>query len=593
MAELRNDIRLQGFPLRSSADLHKLLGEGERGANGRQATDQRLGELLVEEGLLTPEQLHAALAIQQRQRSRHLGQILVEQGWVTQEAVALCLARKLGIPTVRLAGFEMPSHLLSLVPADLAVQYNLVPLGEVGGKLVVAMDNPFNREAVEALRFSTRMPVEVVMAASRDIQHLLQRFYSKLEEDEAMEALQLDPVGTPEPESIHLMEQEAQRKPIVRLLNAILVQGISRGASDINIRPERDRVNVYYRIDGKLHFARSLHKSLLPALVSRVKITAQMDIAERRLPQDGHARLVWGRKSVDLRISVVPTVKGESVVIRVLDREAGLRPLDRLGLRKEELAEVRRLMAKPHGLFLVTGPTGSGKSTTLYALLNELRRRDPHILTVEDPVEYDMEGIEQVQISPAKGLGFAQVLRHFLRHDPDVIMVGEIRDEETAEIANKAALTGHLVLSTLHTNDAVSTVARLLDMGIEPYLLASTLLGVMAQRLVRLNCVHCLEREEVDPAIRRELGLGPDEVFYKGRGCELCGKIGYQGRTTVCELLSVGPELSQLIAEGAPKHRLLEAAREQGMVSLAENAVALARAGRTSVEEIYSVLSDL
>ncbi len=591
MARPQRDPRLQGFPLRSSADLHQLLG---RGAPPQAPSDRRLGELLVEEGLLSPQQLEAALALQRRQRRRHLGQILVEQGWVSQEAVALCLARKLGIPTVRLTGFEMPSHLLSLVPADLAVQYSLVPLGEVGGKLVVAMDNPFNREAVEALRFSTRQPVEVVMASTRDIQHLLQKFYSKLEEDEAMEALQLDPVGTPvEQESLHLMEQEAQRKPIVRLLNAILVQGVSRGASDINIRPERDRVNVYYRIDGKLHFARALHKSLLPALVSRVKITAQMDIAERRLPQDGHARLVWGRKSVDLRISVVPTVKGESVVIRVLDREAGLRPLDRLGLREEELAEIRRLMAKPHGLFLVTGPTGSGKSTTLYALLNELRRRDPHILTVEDPVEYDMEGIEQVQISPAKGLGFAQVLRHFLRHDPDVIMVGEIRDEETAEIANKAALTGHLVLSTLHTNDAVSTVSRLLDMGIEPYLLASTLLGVMAQRLVRLNCVHCLEREEVDPAIRRELGLGPEEAFYRGRGCELCGKIGYQGRTTVCELLTVGPELSQLIAEGAPKHRLLEAAREQGMVSLAENAVALARSGRTSVEEIYSVLSDL
>lgn len=567
------------------AELQALLKETHR------APEQRLGEILLEERLISREQLTEALIRQKHSKGKHLGQILIEMQLVTQKEVNAGLARKLGIPLVNLQGFELPAHMLSRVPADLAIQYNVVPLGEMDGKLIVAMENPLDQTVINGLRFNTNANIETVMAPGKDIRYLLQKFYSKLEESEAIEDLQLDPVaGTADAsDSVYAIEQEAQRKPIVRLVNAILVQGVTRGASDINIRPEKDRVNVYYRIDGQIHYARTMSRSLLPALVSRIKITAQMDIAERRLPQDGHARLAWGNKTIDLRISVVPTVKGESVVIRILDKEAGLRPLETLGLQEREYSLIRRLIARPHGLFLVTGPTGSGKSTTLYAILNEVKKRDVHLLTVEDPVEYDMDGVEQVQISVVKGYTFAQALRQFLRHDPDVIMVGEIRDTETAQIANKAALTGHLVFSTLHTNDAASTVTRLTDMGIENYLLSSTLLGVMAQRLIRVNCRQCLAEEEVEPYIRQALNLKPGDKFYRGKGCDACNQTGYRGRMTVCELLAVTPEISQLINEGAPTQRIHQAAVAGGMTPLGENALALARAGKTSVEEVFGV----
>ena len=575
---------MKSFSVNSLHDLKAVLEAH------RHIPDLRLGEILIEEDLLSGLQLKEALQTQKRRGGVHLGQILIELGWVTRDQINVALARKLGIPFVRLNGYDVASHMLSRLPADIALQYNVVPLGEIDGKLVVAMENPLDHAIVNALRFNTNTPVESVMAAGADIGQLLHKYYSKYDESEALEDLKLDPVASiHEGESTQIIEQEAQRKPIVRLLNAILVQGVTRGASDINIRPARDRVNVYYRVDGKLQLARTLHRSLLPALVSRVKITGQMDIAERRLPQDGHARMKWGNRSIDLRISVVPTVNGESVVIRILDKETGLRSLMQLGLPAKEYETILQLISRPHGLFLVTGPTGSGKSTTLYALLNEVKKRNVHILTVEDPVEYDMEGIEQVQISVIKGYTFAEALRHFLRHDPDVIMVGEVRDQETAQIANKAALTGHLVFSTLHTNDAASTVTRLTDMGIEPYLLSSTLLGVMAQRLVRVNCQQCLRPEPIDAVVRRSLGLSDEEVFYRGTGCDVCNKTGYRGRTTVCELLLITPEITALINSGASTQHIHQAALASGMMPLTQSALALARQGRTSLEEVFSV----
>ena len=578
----------KNYVVNSVDDLKGVLDETHR------LPDLRLGEIFVEEKLVSREQLNEALVRQKHSKGKHLGQILVDMQLVTQAEVNIALAKKLGIPLVNLKGFDLPSQMLSRLPADLAIQYNVVPLGEMNGKLIVAMENPLDQTVVNALRFNTNASIEAVMAPGVDIRALLQKFYSKLEESEAIEDLQLDPVGSsPETsDSLYAMEQEAQRKPIVRLVNAILLQGVTKGASDINIRPEKDRVNVFYRIDGRLHYSRTMSRSLLPALVSRIKITGQMDISERRLPQDGHARLAWGTKTIDLRISVVPTVKGESVVIRILDKDAGMRPLDTLGLQEREFTLIKRLLARPHGLFLVTGPTGSGKSTTLYAILNEVRKRDVHLLTVEDPVEYDMDGVEQVQISVVKGYTFAQALRQFLRHDPDVIMVGEIRDEETAHIANKAALTGHLVFSTLHTNDAASTVTRLVDMGLESYLLSSTLLGVMAQRLVRVNCPKCLAEEEVEPYIRKSLDLKPDEVFYRGKGCDACNQTGYRGRMTVCELLVVTPEISQLINDGGSTQQIQQAAVASGMAKLGDNALALARTGKTSIEEIFAVQLD-
>ncbi|MCW8928131.1 MAG: GspE/PulE family protein, partial [Gammaproteobacteria bacterium] len=379
------------------------------------------------------------------------------------------------------------------------------------------------------------------------------------------------------------------KKPIVRLVNALITQGIQHHASDIHIRPGKERVTIYYRIDGKLRFSRSLSRALLPAIVSRIKITGRMDIAERRLPQDGHSRVLTEGNTVDLRISIMPTINGESVVIRILDKRIGLKPLDDLGLGLEETKKIRQLIGRSYGMLLVTGPTGSGKSTTLYAVLEAIRERNPHIITVEDPVEYDMEGIEQIQIASGMGYTFAEALRHILRHDPDVIMVGEIRDLETARIANKAALTGHLMLSTLHTNDAASTVTRLIDMGVEPYLLSSTLLGVMAQRLVRLNCPLCLTEEPVNDEARELLGLTENETFYYGKGCTSCNNTGYHGRSMVCELLVISPRLSSLINRGANSQEIKQAALQEGMKSLTLNALELARQKRTSIEEVLSV----
>ncbi len=553
--------------------------------------DRKLGEMLLETGHIQPAQLELALGQQQRDPRKHLGEILVELGHATPAQVNAVLASKLGIPSVRLGDYIIPPDVLDLLPRELALQYGVLPLAELGQHLVVAMENPFDWQTMEMLRFNTNHIIEAVVISRAELERILGRYHREQEEEElkgASAELELQ-TGPYQDEVATALAQEAQRRPTVRLVNAIISQGIARGASDINIRPERGRVAIYYRIDGHERFSRALHRSLLAPIVSRLKILGRMDIAERRLPQDGHARVVRDGNPVDLRLSIIPTVSGESVVIRVLDRRAGLRKAEELGLGPWEYETLTALLSHNQGILLVTGPTGSGKSTTLYALLNEVQRREAHIITVEDPVEYDMEGIEQIQIAPATGYTFAEALRHILRHDPDVIMVGEIRDFETAQIANRAALTGHLVMSTLHTNDAASTVTRLLDMGIEPYLLGSTLLGVMAQRLIRVNCPHCIAEDLPDPRVRKILQLGKEEVFYRGRGCEECEGSGYHGRVAVTELLEVTPRIASLINNGASATAIQEEARRQGMTPLNEHAVALARTGKTSLEEVTAI----
>lgn len=577
---------MKNYVVRGIEDLHVLLGRY------RNLPDVYLGEMLLYSKLISAEQLADALQRQKSKAGKHLGQILIEMGLVTPEQVNVALAQKLGIPYVRIQDFAVNADVLAKIPADVVTQHNVLPMGEVNGKLVVAVENPFNYAVLEALRFNSKLPVEVVMAPAQEITVSLNRYYSQFDENEALEDLDIDvvPEGNgKEPASAHMIEAQAQKKPIVRLLNAIILQAVTRGASDINIRPEKDRVNVYYRIDGKMQFTRTLSRSLLPALVSRVKIIGQMDIAERRFPQDGHARINRGGRNIDLRISIIPTVTGESVVIRVLDKNIGLKPMEQLGFNDRDLTLLKGFLARPQGMILVTGPTGSGKSTTMYALLNEVKKRNPHILTVEDPVEYDMDGVEQVQIALAKNYTFAEALRHFLRHDPDVIMVGEIRDEETGRIANKAALTGHLVLSTLHTNDAVGTITRLIDMGIESYLLSSTLMCVVAQRLIRVNCTRCMVEEEVSDVVRDLLQIGPAEKFKRGEGCYACNYTGFKGRTTVCEFLHVTPRISECINRGANYQEILNVALQEGMIRLTENAMILARAGKTSVDEVMSV----
>ncbi len=557
---------------------------------------QHLGEILTRTRKLGQRKLEEALEQQKHQPGRHLGDILVEMDAVSADEVKAALAQKLGIPSVRLSGFDIEPGVLDLIPADLALSHSLLPLAEINGRLIVAMENPLDWEVLEQLRFNTGYSIDAVHTSSMEISHALNTYYSSHSEVELrdiVDNLELSPAQAAESGDeqnlVQQIAQEAQKRPIVRLVNAVIMQGILHRASDINIRPEKERVNIYYRIDGRLQLGRSLSRTLLPAIVSRIKITGHMNIAERRLPQDGHSRLIHEGKGVDLRISVIPTVDGESVVIRILDSSSGLRSISQLGLDEHERSLLKRLYSRNNGILLVTGPTGSGKSTTLYAMLNELHKREPHIITVEDPVEYAIQGVEQIQIKPQTGYTFAEALRHILRHDPDIIMVGEIRDLETAQIAAKAALTGHLVLSTLHTNDAASSVTRLVNMGLEPYLVSATVLGVMAQRLVRLNCPHCLGEEPVDLEIRQTLQVDEDETFQRGTGCEHCNHTGYHGRRVVSELLEVNSEIAELINSGATTHAIREAALRNGMRSLTQNALQLAREGSTSLEEVFNV----
>jgi type IV pilus assembly protein PilB len=535
----------------------------------RPRTGAKLGQILRAACLIDRERLDAALAIQRRDRRRRLGGILLECGALSARQLDSALAVQCGIPRIRPDAVPIAPETLALLPAELAMRHRVMPVLRSGSMLFVAMENPFDAGLVDLLRFNTALTIAPMLAGGEDIALAHARHYSPLEEEGDAASAAVEETAAPydvagvAPDDEADGRAAASRRPIVRLFDAILHEAVLRRASDINIRPEGAHVGVHYRIDGRMRRVRTLRRSLLAALVSRIKIVGRMNIAERRLAQQGGACLRYQDRPVDLRFSVIPTVEGESVVVRVLDRERGLKPLAALGLPDGDERCLRRLLDAPHGLLLVTGPTGAGKSTTLYALLNELRAAgERHILTVEDPVEYRMQGIEQVQVAESIGYGFAEVLRRFLRHDPDVIMVGEIRDRETAAIACRAALTGHFVLSSLHTNDAPGAVTRLLDMGVEPAVIAATLRGVMAQRLVRLRCTRC------DAA-----------------GCAFCGGSGHAGRRLVCEVLEAGPSIAALIERGAPLRELVAAACEGGMMRLSAHAMALADAGLISREE--------
>jgi len=556
-------------------------------------TDRHLGELLMDDGLITPDQLTDVIQQQKQTPDIRIGTLLVKMGLVTQTQVSLGLGKKFGIPFVQLRDFDISPEVLSLIPPDLALQYGALPLADLDGVLIIVMEDPMNWEARDLIRFHANRMIDVVIASTNDISLTLSEYYRQHDDVESFNEAELDLIPHEDSEDTqHELDNYVEHKPIVRVLNALLQQAVMREASDINIRPEQDRVNVYFRVDGKLQFIRSLGKSMLLPLVTRIKVIGRMNIAEHHLPQDGHARLKKGANEIDLRLSVIPTVSGESVVIRILDTQVGLKTLDMIGFNDHELQQLRELMSRSFGMFLVTGPTGSGKSTTLYGILNELKRKAPHIITVEDPVEYHMQGIEQIQVLNARGYTFAEALRHILRHDPDVVMVGEIRDTETARIANKAALTGHLVLSTLHTNDAASSITRLLDMGVEPYLLSATMLGGMAQRLVRTNCPHCTRPVSSDDELYAEFNLSKDDVFHQGAGCPSCNHTGYHGRVAVCELLPVTLRIRRLIMKGSYAQEIKQAAIEEGMKTLTEHAMDLARTGKTSLEEVYAIRLD-
>lgn len=554
-------------------------------------SNRQLGEILVEnQKLISRTQLDEVLLQQQNGIQQRLGAMLVDQGMITQEQVYLALAIKFGIPYVRLDDFEVQSEVLGFIPAEVAFRYNIMPLAMIGKRLVVAMENPVDLEGVEALTFAINLKLEAVIAPLRDITLAQSKYYSRFDEFEALRDKQLAPLHSYAGESDHqhVVEAQARKKPLVRLLSAIVLHGVIRGASDINIRPDKETIRIYYRVDGQLQFSRTMDKSLLRPLICRIKVLGAMNIAERRMPQDGHVRLMRGKRHIDLRVSVIPTIDGESAVIRILDKEVGLKPFSALGLLQSEQEKVVALLARQNGLFLVVGPTGSGKTTTLYALLNEVKKRNAHIITIEDPVEYEMAGIEQVQVDMSREMDFACVLRSVLRHDPDVIMVGEIRDGETAAIANKAALTGHFVLSTLHTHDCISTVIRLIDMGIKPYLLAATLRGVLAQRLVRLNCDHCVKPVTLDAVSRSALKLTEDDQVMYGQGCDVCNQSGFQGRTLVSEILIVNEAITILINARAGRKLFAKTAFESGMISMNDDLVRLVKRGKIAPAEALS-----
>jgi type IV pilus assembly protein PilB len=573
-------------------DLHAVTDPEElRGLIKHQVqyTSRPLGQLLIEAGLLNKSQLEHALALLHERTSGRLGDVLAELSYVSSQQVHEVLARQFGLPYVALKEFEIDPAVLTQIPAPLARRYGFMPLLLHDEHLVIAIEDPSDVEAINMLRFVIGRNVEVAVSTREDIEWAISTYYGAQEDEEALEELgEFDSDESTKQENIDA-EKLSKEKPIVRLVEYVILEGIKQGASDIHIRPAEDRVDLLYRIDGTLVKVRSFRKPLLAAVVSRIKVVARMNISERRLPQDGQARVVHKGKAIDLRISVIPTVEGESVVIRILDTQVGIRSIKKIGLNDGDAEIFSGLIHKSYGMFLVTGPTGSGKSTTLYAALQEVIKQNINIITVEDPVEYHIDNIEQIQVRSDLGYTFAEALRHILRHDPDAIMIGEIRDRETAKIAVESSLTGHLVLSTLHTNSAASTIVRLLEMGIESYLISSTLLGVMAQRLVRRNCPKCVVEEPVEPAVRHSLGVSDEEVFYRGQGCDHCNGTGYKGRMVVYELLTLNQALRSIIKPGVSADEIQAEAENAGMVVLTQNALAAARDHKISLAEVYRV----
>lgn len=556
----------------------------------RFAHRQPIGSLLTAAGLTSDTGIHRALAVQTDRPEARLGSMLVESGAITEDQLYRALADQLGVPYVRLGEFDAEASALAILPSDFAHTHGVLPLMFHDGKLIVATDDPADSDKLSAVRFRTQKQIEAVLASPVDIQTAIATHYPLIEDaalSSEAERLLLDKAEPTAP-----IERLAQQKPIVRLVNNLLLNAVQRRASDIHLHPRERCADARYRIDGALVAVGEFNRALLPAVVARIKVLAAMDVAEHRLPQDGALHITAGQRPIDMRVSMMPAVYGENVVIRILDPSVGLRRLADVGFSSADERRVRSLINRNQGLVLVTGPTGSGKTTTLYAALQELNTGEYHIVTVEDPVEYRLDGIVQIQVRPAIEFGFPQALRHILRHDPDVILIGEIRDADTAKIAVESALTGHLVFSTLHTNSAAQTVARLVEIGIPSYLVNATLAGVLAQRLVRRNCENCKVVEQPSAEVLTAFGVGGTETFWRGRGCEACSQTGIHGRVAVYELLEMSPELRRLVQTGASHDQLEARAVEEGMVPLNTQALALARAGTISLTEAFRARLD-
>jgi len=542
---------------------------------------------LLEQGQVDLRDVELIKPLQQPGES--LEAALLRRGKIDQDALDLARAAGMAVPLVDVERFRLDPDAVAVLTASWARAHEVLPLCFDGPALVVACGDPGDIELERVLAFTTDRVVELVLARSEDLQRAITAAYGPGEDATALAEVQQSIRALRRPGTEEDVAALARRGPVVRLVQNLLMDAIRQRASDIHLRPLEETIEVLFRIDGQLITLRQLDKTLLPPLVSRLKTIGGMNVAEHRLPQDGRARVVLDQRDVDLRISSIPMVQGESVVVRILDAGEGLRNLGELGFTKSDAERFEDLLSHTTGLLLVTGPTGCGKSTTLYAALQAVLPRHINVITVENPVEYRLPGVNQIQVNTTTGLTFARSLRHILRHDPDVVMIGEIRDQETAKIAVEASLTGHLVLSTLHTNDAPTAVTRLVEIGIEPYLVSSSLLAVLAQRLVRRNCSHCATAESIDPAMAALVGAGSDEAFLRGTGCHYCHDTGYLGRHAVYELMIATPELRARIAEGASALELASLAQNDGMIPLTANALALARQGITSLAEVVRV----
>ena len=564
-----------------------------------QLRGRQLGRVLVKMGRITRQQVDKALEIQRKQRGP-IGQILVELGYIDEQMLQLALAAQVGMEPIDLEKVDVPKSVVDLIPAQMANTYRVIPVSydERTHTLEVVLDSPDNFQATDDLKTLMGFGIKAYIASPEQVNTALNRYYPE-EGGESINEL-IDELAGDQTlakfegrgESIDLdeLKEMIESNPVKKLLNLVLLQAIRDKSSDIHFEPFENEFKMRYRIDGVLYEMVPPPRHIALAIASRIKVMANLDIAERRLPQDGRISLTVNANPVDLRVSVLPTMFGESVVMRVLDRGNLELDLDRVGLREDELEKFRQLIRQPHGIIINTGPTGCGKTTTLYSALRELNTPEVKILTSEDPIEYDIDGMIQVQVNPDIGLTFARCLRHFLRQDPDIILIGEVRDLETAQISAQSSLTGHLVFSTLHTNDAPSAIARLLDLGLEPFLITATLEAIVAQRLVRRICDNCKGEFEPTEEMLMELGLRPEDVsgrtFFYGRGCDLCNNTGYHGRFGIFELMIIDDELRELIMQNASTNVLREESRKHGMRTLREAGLLAIYDGVTTIEEV-------
>ncbi len=559
----------------------------------------RLGEMLVKSKLITEDQLKKALA-QQSTSGGRLGSNLVKLAFLTEEDITSFLSKQYGVPSINLAHFEIDQSVIKLVPAEIAQKHMVIPINRKGSVLTVAMADPSNIFAIDDIKFLSGFKVEPVVAAETSIKNAINKHYDSagLVKD-ILQGYDDREVATVEEgdegPDVGDLQRATEDAPVVKLVNLILSDAIKKGASDIHIEPYEKSFRVRYRIDGVLYDTMQPPMKLRAAIISRAKIMAQLDIAERRLPQDGRIKIRMGQKEIDFRVSTLPTIFGEKVVMRLLDKSNLQLDMSSLGFDPQALQLFEKAILAPHGMVLVTGPTGSGKTTTLYSGLHRLNTVETNIMTAEDPVEYNLAGVNQVQMKAEIGLNFAAALRAFLRQDPDIIMVGEIRDYETAEIAIKAALTGHLVLSTLHTNDAPSTVSRLINMGVEPFLVAASTNMILAQRLARKICNSCKEEITVPRQALVDVGFAPDESkglsCYQGKGCMECNDTGYRGRVALYEVMLITEDIKDAILQGASVNEMKELGRKHGMKTLREAGLQKIREGMTTIPEIMRVSS--